>query len=121
MDKQLTPHFRLDEFRCPCCQDVIETKAQRLAERLEPVRELFGPIRIASGYRCPRHNEAVGGRPFSQHLVGKAADILVDTDASRYELLTALLECGFERLGIGAGFIHADISTATGPCIWVYA
>lgn len=119
-DKQLTPHFSLSEFRCPCCDDVIETAAQKLAEALEPARELYGPIHIWSGYRCPNHNYHVDGALFSQHLLGLAADIAVDGDAARYELITSLLECGFKRLGIAAKYVHADIGIPTGPVIWTY-
>jgi uncharacterized protein YcbK (DUF882 family) len=119
-DKQLTPHFNLSEFRCPCCNDAIETAAQKLAEALEPVRELYGPIRIRSGFRCPKQNQKIKGAIFSQHLLGLAADLAVRGDAARYELITALLECGFKRLGIAANTVHADIGTPTGPVIWTY-
>jgi len=119
-DKQLTPHFNLSEFRCPCCNDVVEAAAQRLAEALEPARELFGPIHIWSSFRCPNHNYKVNGALSSQHLLGLAADIAVDGDAARFELITALLESGFKRLGIATQHIHADIGTPTGPCIWTY-
>jgi len=117
---QLTPHFHLDEFRCPCCNDVIQSAAQKLAEALEPVRELFGPFHITSGFRCPRHNSAEKGALFSQHLLGLAADIAVPGDAARFELITALLESGFKRLGIGRLIVHADIGSPTGPVIWTY-
>jgi len=43
---------------------------------LDPLREKYGkPIRVNSGYRCPKHNLAVGGASRSQHLLGEAADI----------------------------------------------
>ena len=43
---------------------------------LDPLREKYGkPIRVNSGYRCPKHNLAVGGGNRSQHLLGEAADI----------------------------------------------
>ena len=120
MNNRLTDHFTLDEFRCPCCLDVNETAARALATRLEEVRLEYGPMRIESGFRCPRQNEHVGGRPFSQHLVGMAADIKCESDQARFELVRLLLGHGFQRLGIGKTIIHADISTITGPVIWVY-
>lgn len=119
-DTQLTPHFNLSEFRCPCCNDVIQSAAQRLAEALEPVRDDFGPVHIHSGFRCPRQNYRVNGALFSQHLVGLAADIFVEGDAARFVLVSSLLEHGFKRLGIGAKHVHADIGAKTGPCIWTY-
>lgn len=43
---------------------------------LDPLREAYGkPIRVTSGYRCPRLNKAVGGVDNSQHIKGQAADI----------------------------------------------
>jgi len=120
MNNRLTDHFALDEFRCPCCHDVNEAAARALATRLEEVRLEFGPMRIESGFRCPRQNEHVGGRPFSQHLVGLAADIQCTDDADRYRLMMLLLSLGFKRLGIGKTIIHADIGTITGPVIWTY-
>lgn len=44
---------------------------------LDPLRENWGgPIKITSGYRCARLNKIVGGVKNSQHLYGKAADIV---------------------------------------------
>lgn len=42
---------------------------------LQPLRDHFGPIRITSGYRNERLNEAVGGVETSQHVKGEAVDI----------------------------------------------
>jgi uncharacterized protein YcbK (DUF882 family) len=120
LNEQLTPNFTLDEFRCPCCGDVIEVAARALAERLQPVRDNYGPINISSGYRCQKHNQIVGGRPFSQHLCGLAADIACSGDADRFQLISLLLDYNFKRIGIGKLIIHADIGTITGPVIWVY-
>lgn len=45
---------------------------------LDPLRAKIGrPIIITSGYRSKRVNELVGGSIFSQHMLGKAADIHV--------------------------------------------
>lgn len=119
-DKQLTLHFYLSEFRCPCCFDVIEAAALRVAQALEPVRAVFGPVQIQSGFRCAKHNAAVNGVTFSQHLVGLAADIAVDTDSDRFVLVKALLDFGFKRIGIAARHVHADIGAITGPVLWTY-
>jgi len=43
---------------------------------LQPLRTKWDqPLRVNSGYRCPKLNEAVGGAPTSQHVKGEAADI----------------------------------------------
>jgi hypothetical protein len=38
-----------------------------------------GPLAIASGYRCPKLNKAVGGSKTSEHMLGQALDIDCDT------------------------------------------
>lgn len=42
---------------------------------LEPIRAMFGPIYVSSGYRSPELNKAVGGASKSQHVLGQAVDI----------------------------------------------
>lgn len=48
---------------------------------LQPLRDAMGePIKIGSGYRCTRLNQAVGGVANSQHTKGEAADLCIDGD-----------------------------------------
>lgn len=43
---------------------------------LQPLRSAWGrPLKVTSGYRCPKLNAAVGGASTSAHLRGYAADI----------------------------------------------
>ena len=43
---------------------------------LDPLRRVYGkPIKVTSGYRCPKLNASVGGVKTSQHQKGQAADI----------------------------------------------
>ena len=119
-DLQLTPHFKLSEFRCRHCGEVLELAARRLASRLELAREFAGPMTIVSGFRCPTNNDTCGGKPNSQHLLGLAADILVTSDGHRYQLVKALLESGFKRIGTGKSIVHADIGDVPGFIIWTY-
>lgn len=74
-------HFTEKEFHCKCCgslgtpQTLANIKAL-VEEVLDPAREKLGkPIVVNSGYRCPKHNLAVGGVKNSQHMAGEAADI----------------------------------------------
>lgn len=119
-DYPLTPHFRLSEFRCPHCGEVKITEALMLARRLEPVREDVGPIIIDSGFRCPVHNQAVGGVSDSAHLLGLAADIACTDDGARFALIKSLIEHKFLRLGIAKSSVHADIEQRPGAVIWTY-
>lgn len=73
-------YFKMKEFECRCgCVMPAEVKANIEAlvhNVLDPVRDAYGkPIGVNSGFRCEKHNKAVGGVPRSQHLVGEAADI----------------------------------------------
>lgn len=75
--KQLSPAFKVREFRCRDGSDAIMID-QTLVVLLQAIREHFGkPITITSGYRTAAHNKSVGGAKSSQHLLGRAADIQV--------------------------------------------
>ena len=75
--KQLSPAFRVREFRCRDGSDAIMID-QTLVVLLQAIREHFGKaVTITSGYRTGTHNTAVGGSKSSQHLLGRAADIQV--------------------------------------------
>ncbi len=61
---------------------------------LDPLRQQLGrPIRIASGYRAPSVNRAVGGVATSQHMRGEAVDIEVEGMGAR-ELAVFILRSG---------------------------
>lgn len=66
----------------------IKAKLTALVDNvLDPAREWYGkPIKINSGYRCPKLNAAVGGVPTSQHQKGEAADITTGTVAENARL-----------------------------------
>ena len=73
----LSPHFRVQEFRCKDGSDPVFVDTA-LVELLEQLRVHFGKaVTITSGYRTPAHNAKVGGSKSSQHLLGRAADIQV--------------------------------------------
>lgn len=85
--------FSEKEFWCKCnqCQKgdadlgipeggmmgSVKENVKALVENvLDPLREKYGkPIVVNSGYRCPKHNLAVGGVVNSQHMKGEAADL----------------------------------------------
>lgn len=78
---KLTDHFDVFEFQCHCAYpecDITYVDSD-LVDYLEKKRADLGgvPIKIMSGFRCTRHNNAVGGKAGSSHLTGKAADIQV--------------------------------------------
>ena len=81
-------------------------------EVLDPLREAYGkPIRVSSGYRCPKLNRLVGGSPNSQHTRGEAADIqpVVGNEGDLDELAQILIANGkFDQLILYPTFIHVS-------------
>ena len=78
---KLTKNFSKSEFDCKCgCempQEVLHN-VQKVANQLQVLRNATEkPIKINSAYRCAKHNEKIGGSKNSQHLLGKAADIVI--------------------------------------------
>lgn len=68
------------EFACKCCGQLPPAMRDNIVALvdnvLDPAREEFGgPVTVNSGYRCPKHNLAVGGVVNSQHMKGEAADV----------------------------------------------
>jgi uncharacterized protein YcbK (DUF882 family) len=77
---KLSPHFSASEFECRCCGRLPDKGIPiALINGLEELRAAAGgkPVRILSGYRCKHHNHRVGGAKRSQHLFGRAADIVI--------------------------------------------
>ena len=88
---QISTHFKLKDFirsasaarlGIPNLPNEREFKnICAVARALEIIWQEFGPIRIGSGFRCPRVNEAVGGSKTSDHMHGAAADIISPSDS----------------------------------------
>lgn len=75
--EKLSEHFFSTDFDCHCSNaDCLETLVDAsLITGLEELWKLMGGFLITSGYRCPKHNETLGGAPKSQHLLGRGVDI----------------------------------------------
>ena len=107
----LSPHFGRSEFACKCgCGfDTVDTELLRI---LENIRGYFDkPVYITSACRCIAHNEAEGGTNNSQHLKGRAADVIVkgvEPDDVAAFLETILLHGGVGRYST---FTHVDCRT----------
>ena len=107
----LSAHFSRKELQCHCCGRLqIDS---RLLEGLEKLRELAKvAVVIHAGYRCPKHNDEVGGVPQSEHLQGLAADIELPGISLQRAYELALEVPQFAQGGIGAydgGFLHVDV------------
>jgi zinc D-Ala-D-Ala carboxypeptidase len=116
-------YFNYHEFDSP---DAIGSGEQMMDEvfvqMLDKARHLAGiPFKINSGYRTPERNRLVGGKKDSAHLKGLAADIHCVDSRSRGYILGALLEVGFNRIGIAKTFIHVDDDPSKdADVVWLY-
>ena len=116
-------HFKQHEFDSPDKKGSGANMQESFVRKLDDARTLADtPFSITSGYRTPAHNKKVGGVANSSHVTGYAADIAVKSNSARFKILNALHAVGFNRIGIGKGFIHVD-NDPTKPqnTVWVYA
>ena len=69
-------------------------------EVLDPLRVRYGkPIKVNSGYRCPKLNQLVNGAANSQHMKGEAADITAGSPEENLKLARMIEEAGkFDQL-----------------------
>jgi uncharacterized protein YcbK (DUF882 family) len=121
--------FRESEFQCKCGRTTCTAPAvdPELIRRLDIIRErVHHALIVNSGVRCPVYNAMVGGAPNSAHLTGRAADIRCPDSGLRWRLLSANWGAGaspspvFQRVGVGANFIHFDTIDDRGPVVWHY-
>jgi uncharacterized protein YcbK (DUF882 family) len=88
---------------------------QLLAENLQILRDVIGtPIRVISGYRSPKYNRKIGGARKSQHMVAKAADIIIPNmkPAEIKAIIVSLIKEGKMHsggVGLYTSFTHYDI------------
>jgi len=76
-------HFQVREFVCRHCGEVkIESELIEILEELR--KDLKMPVVITSAYRCPKHNQEIGGVPNSAHTRGYAVDIRVLDSRTRF-------------------------------------
>lgn len=131
--QQLSEHFRLSEFvdsgtarRLNIDNTPEPVHVERLRQLclhvLEPLRRRFGIIRITSGYRCPRLNEAVGGVSRSQHLLGEAADLhIANMEVGRKMFEFVRTRCDYDQLLFehkmlnGCCWLHVSYRSDRGP------
>jgi len=115
-------YFKLKEFDSPDKPGSGSNMSKELLHMLDAARKIYGKsMYITSGFRTESHNKKVGGVKSSSHLKGLASDIACLESINRFEMLKALLEVGFKRIGIASTFIHVDIDKDKSQnVIWTY-
>jgi uncharacterized protein YcbK (DUF882 family) len=80
---RITENFSLSEFDCKDGSELpiaLLPNVLDLADNLQVLRDyLEVPISINSAYRSLEHNRKIKGSTKSQHLLAKAADIVVES------------------------------------------
>lgn len=120
--EKLSANFKVAEFACKgtdCCKTVKIDSA--LVAYLQKIRDHFGaPVTINSGYRCSKHNKAVGGATGSLHTKGMAADIAVKgvkpCEVAKYAESIGVLGIGLYETDKDGYFVHID--TRTSKSFW---
>lgn len=126
---EIYPHIRRDEYSCACCDELppdlynengeIADTYVALFDAFGVIREAWGgPLRITSGYRCAKYNEAVGGEHCSAHLFGLALDIAAG-DTMGVLKLAKICEEEIPEFRRGEyrnkGFVHIDCAYLVSP------
>lgn len=105
---KLTPNFTVSEFACKDGSDTILIDTM-LVYYLQKIREHFGKaVRINSAYRTPSYNAQVGGASESQHILGTAADIIID-QITPEQVAQYADQLGMGGVGIYKSFTHVDV------------
>ena len=115
-------YFTLSEFDSPDLPNSGVNMDSQFLTKLETAREYAGiPFRITSGYRTKERNSQVTGVPDSAHTKGLASDIACSSGRERCIILKALLDAGFNRIGVANTFIHVDNDPSKpSDVIWTY-
>jgi uncharacterized protein YcbK (DUF882 family) len=95
-------------------------RALDVARAFEELRAAVGlPLVVLSGYRTAAHNRAIGGAANSQHVQGRALDLLPPKGWTVLQL--AAVAKGIEDIrGIGlyGTFLHIDVRPSDRRAVW---
>lgn len=111
---KLSTNFVSTEFDCKgrgCCS--VTMIDEKLVKYVQQIRDHFGAaVTINSGYRCVKHNKAVGGASNSYHAKGMAADIVVEgvkpAEVAKYAESIGVKGIGLYETAKDGYFVHID-------------
>jgi zinc D-Ala-D-Ala carboxypeptidase len=111
----LSANFMRREFACQgeaCCNHSAPV-LPALVSSLQQMRDIIGePINITSGFRCIKHNKAIGGAEGSKHTTAEAADLALISGMTIDEMAELAKKVPmFDRGGIilYPTWIHVDV------------
>ena len=117
-------YFNFSEFDSPDDTDSGDNMDINFVRKLDEAREIAGiPFKVNSGYRTPFHNTKVGGVKDSSHIKIPccAVDIKAEDSRTRFLIISAAIQVGINRIGIGENFIHLDADiTKSQDVTWHY-
>lgn len=122
MAKISAKYFSESEFRkcTPPCS--LQDMNQAFMRKLDNARYQAGiPFVLNSAYRSPAYEKSKGRSGKGDHPQGRGVDIRCNTSQNRMKILRALLDNGFNRIGIGKTYIHAGDGENLPPdVVWHY-
>ena len=110
---KLSTNFTVKEFACKDGSDSIVIEFE-LVEILQKIRDHFGKaVTINSAYRNATYNKKVGGASNSQHVFGRAADIVVKgVSPEKVAQYAEYLMPNKGGIGLYSTFTHVDVRTS---------
>lgn len=115
----ISANFRVKEFACKDGTDIVIIDPL-LVWVLQNVRDHFKkPVTITSAYRTVTHNNKIGGEVNSFHLLGMAADFVVDgVEPATVQTYLESVMPGTGGIGKAKNYTHVD--TRAVKARWTY-
>ena len=114
----MTKNFSKEEFDCNDGSEMpinVYHNMVKVANQLQTLRDYINkPIQVNSAWRSEEYNASIGGVKNSQHIMGRAADIVIKgmTPIEVSKIIEELVGKGDMLqggLGIYSSFVHYDI------------
>lgn len=114
----MTKNFTKEEFDCNDGSEMpinVYHNIVKVANQLQSLRDyICKPIQVNSAWRSEEYNASIGGVKNSQHIMGRAADIVIKgmTPIEVSKIIEELISKGDMLqggLGIYSSFVHYDI------------
>ncbi len=97
-----------------------DSRAVALAQAFDTLRAKVGlPLVVLSAFRTPEHNRAVDGARQSQHVQGRALDLLPPKGWTVAQLAAVAADIPSIRgLGLYGSFLHIDVRPTARRATW---